>query len=63
VLGIFAWAGLKLQSSWSLPPESLGLHTWATCTWPIGDLHLFIFKANTDREGLALPHCYFLCDL
>jgi hypothetical protein len=23
-------SGLKLQSSWSLPPESLGLQEWAT---------------------------------
>jgi hypothetical protein len=27
---LFAWAGFKLQSSWSLPPEQLGLQVWAT---------------------------------
>jgi hypothetical protein len=26
----FAWAGFELWSSWSLPPEKLGLQAWAT---------------------------------
>jgi hypothetical protein len=30
---LFAWAGFKLRSSWSLPPEYLGLQAWATSTW------------------------------
>jgi hypothetical protein len=28
-LGLFAWCGLKLQSTWSLPPKWLGLQAWA----------------------------------
>jgi hypothetical protein len=32
-LKLFAWAGFEPLSSWSLPPESLGLQAWATGTW------------------------------
>jgi hypothetical protein len=31
---LFMWAGFKPWSSWSLPPESLGIQAWATSTWP-----------------------------
>jgi hypothetical protein len=27
---LFTWAGFESPSSWSLPPESLGLQVWAT---------------------------------
>jgi hypothetical protein len=30
---LFAWAGFEPQSSWSLPPELLGLQAWATGIW------------------------------
>jgi hypothetical protein len=30
---LFAWAGFEPQSSWSLPPEQLGLQAWATGAW------------------------------
>jgi hypothetical protein len=30
---LFAWAGFESRSSWSLPPEKLGLQVWATGTW------------------------------
>jgi hypothetical protein len=33
VLGLFAWAGLKPQSSWPQPPKWLGLQAWTTSTW------------------------------
>jgi hypothetical protein len=29
---LFAWAGFELRSSWSLPPEWLGLQVWSTST-------------------------------
>jgi hypothetical protein len=38
---LFAPAGFKLPSSWSLPPEWLGLYAWATGPW----LHSQVFAA------------------
>jgi hypothetical protein len=41
-LKLFAQAGFVLWPSWSLPPESLGLQVWATCS----------FKAQTTNKYL-----------
>jgi hypothetical protein len=38
---LFAKAALQLWSYWSLPPESLGLQTWATGAWII---YLFVMN-------------------
>jgi hypothetical protein len=51
----FAWTGLKLWSSWSLPPKWLGLQAWATKSSQ-GNCHgriyfLFLFL----RQGPASP--------
>jgi hypothetical protein len=32
---LFAQAGLEPWSSWSLPPEQLGLLAWATSAWSL----------------------------
>jgi hypothetical protein len=55
---LFAQAGIKLKSSWSLPPESLGLQVWAPSTQP--DLFLIVKTASTSNIYLQVSKLVYL---
>jgi hypothetical protein len=50
---LFAWAGFKPRSSWSLPPKWLELQAWATgARLPLA--HCFVFLVELEFELRAL---------
>jgi hypothetical protein len=66
---LFAGAGFELLSSWSLPPEELGLQVWATDTWlKIQSLRFFKMQYFKSYRFLAqdfpgLYYTFFLCEV
>jgi hypothetical protein len=57
-LELFAWAGFKPWSSWSLPPEQLALQTWATGT-PLPLLflvHIYLSPLGPYQSFSYTPH-------